>query len=1168
MSPKGKAEVVQAEVASPVEEAQLDLQVDGLSSFSAPSRRRRRLLRGLRLGVLWSAGLFIALCLFVIWAIDQRFDVPGWIRSEAETRLEAQLNGFDIEFGEIQLVMNRGWRPRVSLRDVTLRHSDGSVALQVADAQATLAMRPLLRGQVRPKAISLSGLFAILTRTDGGAVALSFNEQDTAFRQAENFPRLMDQWDRQLQLPILSALTAVETNALTLRYEDARLGRAWTLDGGVIRLERDRELVDIEAAFSILSGRGYVSTVEASYQSDIGDAAAEFALVIDAAPSEDLATQSAALGWLELLRAPISGALRGAVDSEGALLPLSASLNIGEGVIQPEEAVKPVPFQGAQSYFTFHPDEQELRFDSFTVESGWGSGNMEGRATLVGVENGQLTELVGQLHFSDLNLNPARLYDAPLTLNGVTADFLIEMNPFRMRLGEMLVERDGLNLVLSGDVRAGETGWNYDLFGAAEALTPEVVKALWPTAAPPKPRTWVRENVLSGDIRDVQLALRGRDGSKPFLSLDFNFHNAEIKYHDHLPNLVGAVGQFSLYGNRLAVTATQGQVTAKQGGPVDVSGTSFIIPDTSLKDGNSFGVLRAMFRGNVTAALSLLNSEPLTVMDKAGLPVDLSTGTAALSGTLTTPLEKGVELEEMAFHYTGEIRDIESSALVPDLTIAASRLEIRGDQDFVEISGPGTVNTVPVTASWRQALGGKTPEAGRVSGQVELSSQAVQAFELGLPPEMVSGQGVAQFDIALPPKAELVAQAESLDLEGDEAAEQSNALTVPTLRLRSDLQGVGLRLPGVTWRKNSETEGDLSLDVSLGQIPEVTNLTLVAPGLSAQGQLSFNADGSLSRGVFPDVSLGGWLTGAVELSGRGAASPAVVITRGEIDLRRMPDAGASAGGATGDNTPITLNLNRLRVSDSISVSPFSGRFSTQGGFNGSYSGQLNGQAAVTGVVVPQNGGLALRVKSDNAGAVLSSMDILKNGVGGEFEMTLVPSQTSGEYGGQVLMKRLRVQRGPAIVALLNAISLVGLVDELSGQGILFSNVEADFRLGPDYVTLSALSAVGPSMGVTLEGLYNLKTDALDMRGVLSPLYLVNAVGSVFTRKGEGLLGFAFRVRGTGANPDVSVNPLSALAPGFLREVFRGEKPHKPGEEVKGPTAQERLEERRRRNEDR
>jgi len=55
---------------------------------------------------------------------------------------------------------------------------------------------------------------------------------------------------------------------------------------------------------------------------------------------------------------------------------------------------------------------------------------------------------------------------------------------------------------------------------------------------------------------------------------------------------------------------------------------------------------------------------------------------------------------------------------------------------------------------------------------------------------------------------------------------------------------------------------------------------------------------------------------------------------------------------------------------------------------------------------------------------------------------------------------------------------------------------------------------------------------------VSPFYLVNAIGEIFTRRGEGLIGFNFSLRGTTTAPQVGVNPLSALTPGMFRDIFR------------------------------
>ena len=46
------------------------------------------------------------------------------------------------------------------------------------------------------------------------------------------------------------------------------------------------------------------------------------------------------------------------------------------------------------------------------------------------------------------------------------------------------------------------------------------------------------------------------------------------------------------------------------------------------------------------------------------------------------------------------------------------------------------------------------------------------------------------------------------------------------------------------------------------------------------------------------------------------------------------------------------------------------------------------------------------------------------------------------------------------------------------------------------------------------------------------------IGSLLPRKGEGLFGFNYTLRGPSAAPQVSVNPLSLLTPGMFREIFR------------------------------
>jgi hypothetical protein len=156
--------------------------------------------------------------------------------------------------------------------------------------------------------------------------------------------------------------------------------------------------------------------------------------------------------------------------------------------------------------------------------------------------------------------------------------------------------------------------------------------------------------------------------------------------------------------------------------------------------------------------------------------------------------------------------------------------------------------------------------------------------------------------------------------------------------------------------------------------------------------------------------------------------------------------------------------------------------------------------------------------------------------------------TGGAFDGKLSLKDTRILDAPAIAALLNAISGVGLVNELNGDGIYFSDVRADFRLAPARITLRNASAEGASMGISMDGYFEPDSGRLQVDGVISPVYMLNSIGSVLTRRGEGLFGFNYSISGTAQNPQVFVNPLTALAPGMFRDLFRGARPEVPLEE--------------------
>ncbi len=1093
--------------------------VHGRSVHGRPERGRAHKIGRWTLVVIMVLSLMVGGAIMAV--VGQRLSAPDWLRARIEARIEQSLGGMQIEFGGVSVVINKGWRPRVRLRDVVLLDADGQLVAQLAEAQAALAMRPLLRGQVQPKQILLNGALATLRRDRDGKLSLSVGASTAPVEQAANLPQLIEQWDQLFLKPQLAALASVEIEALSLRYEDAQKGRAWTLDGGSIRMDRDnKDLLTMSAVFSLLSGRDYASVIEMNYASRVGDARAEFGMAVQDIAAQDIAAQSVALGWLDILRAPISGALRGEVEEDGSLAPLSATLQIGAGVLQPIDQTRPIPFSGARSYFTYAPDLQLLSFDELSMSSEQGSFMAEGQVWLGDIENGTLSDLTGQITLSSLSLNPDDIYPEPLVLDGAEADIRLELDPFRLTLGQMHVADKGGNLQVSGTLDAAPDGWHLALDAQIDRMETDRLITLWPEVAARKPRKWVTNNLLGGIARDGNFSLRADPGQKPVIHAGFGFEDATIRFLKTMPPITGADGLATLSEGRFVVTATTGEVVADEGGAIDISGTSFIIPDVTIKKAAP-GVVRLAGQGPITAVLSLLNRPPLQVLKDTPLPVDVANGQAQISGTLALPLKDRVQLDEMEFHFTGSVVDVSSDKLVPGFSLTAPVMQVIGDQTGLVLSGKGHIGPVPVEVAWHRPIGKDVGKESRLTGEIELSQKAVDTFGIGLPKGSVSGQGQGQF---------------TLDLVPGKA---------PSLALTSDLAGVGLRLAPLGWSKSERSTGLLELAGSLGEKTSIDRLVLKADGLTATGSVLNRPGGGLDRALFSSVRMGGWLDAQVELVGRGDnAPPDLRILSGMLDMRRT-DFGTSTGGteSAAQTGPMQVSLNRLQVTDTIALTDFKGTFNTSGGLNGVYTGRLNGQTEVEGNLVPRNGGSAVLVESKDAGGIFRDAGLLTKARGGSFKLSLLPVVGKpGQYDGTMHVKNTKVKDAPAIAALLNAVSVVGLIDEMAGQGINFLEVDAKFRLGPSKLVLYQSSAVGPSIGLSMDGLYDVPSGVLDMQGVISPVYLLNSIGSVLTRKGEGVIGFSYKLTGTSDDPNVLVNPLSGLAPGMLRDVFRGAPP--------------------------
>ncbi len=1067
-------------------------------------------------GVVMAAVLAVLLALALLALTETRVSLPDALVSRIETRINARLPDMAVDLGHVSVTLDRQAVPRLALEDVRLSRADGGAIATLGRVGVAFDLDALVRGRVAPRILRIAGARLILRRDADGMFELSFGAGGgiTVAGPGE----LFDAAEAALDRTPFDRVEQVTLEGAEVTLEDARTARVWQVTEGRMALSRAPRGLELTLNAGIFNGTDETGRVELRATSDAEDSGAELKAQLAGVAARDIALQTPALSILGVVDAPVSGALRVVLDGSGDLGGLAGTLRLGAGALSPRSTAPPIRFDGARLYAEYDTDAGRLEIPELSVETALGTAALSGHLYLGDPEAAVLSrEIIGQFMIDALEITAPELYPEPVSAPGGSIDLRLDLDPFRLDIGQIALpgpEGDPARTVTgSGRIEASDAGWVVALDLKAARLGLDRVKRFWPRPIAPGVQRFVTERIFAGEAVGPALAVRYRTGmEKPELQMSLGFEGAEVQPVQFLPRVTDGAGFVELNDDRFSVAVDAGVVTPPGRGPVALKGTTFVIPDTRVKPAPA--EIEVVSDGPLPSVLALLDRPPLRLLERANRDPDLAEGQLAARTRIALVLQAGNTAEDIDVSSRGTLSALRSERIVPGRVLEAERMEIAADKSLIRADGRATLSGVPFEGSWEQALSGERQGQGRVEGQIALSPAGLSAFGIGLPQGLVSGRGSGRIVLDLGPEAP------------------------PAFRLTSDLEGLGLDIAAVNWSKPPTRTGALTLAGTLGPRPEIDTFEITAPGFSGRGRIELGEGPAFRALRLSRVVVGDWLDAGVTISARGSGQPpAIAVTGGSVDLRRA-ELGGAGGDGGGGRGPVSLRLDRLRLTDTIALAPFAADLAPGGALRGSFRGQVNGGVTAEGELSGGPRGVAVRVTSRDAGAILRDAGLVRRVQGGALDLVLRPTGADGTYDGELRVTDPVLRDAPAIAELLSAISVVGLVEQMRTSGIPFDEVSAEFRVSPRRVTLYRSSAVGASLGLSMDGSYDMVSRTMDMQGVVSPIYLLNRVGSVFTRRGEGLFGVNFTLRGPVSSPQVGVNPLSILTPGAFRDIFR------------------------------
>lgn len=1050
----------------------------------------------------------------VVMIMGRSVALPDWAATQVEAQINAQIDGPGLEIAGVRVgLLEDQLRPTVELQGVRLRSAPSMPLMALPRLQVQVDTSELLQGRIALETLRIDDARVNLTRNADGqfafAVGSDLAEGDL---QANSVAQAIKMVDTLFADPALRELEEVIISGVTLTLDDRRAGQTYSIRDGQLRLTNAEAFIGLEVTFNLAMDGAEPAQLVLSADKAKGAGGGRFEAEFSQLRMRDVAAQVSTLNFLSLLDAPVDGRLTTEFGAQGELVSFAGGLNVGQGFIQPAPQAKPLPLNSAQTSVRFSSATGRLHLEGLAVDAPELRLTGQGHADLQDFVAGIPETLLMQIRLADIRLDPEGIFETPVRFSEGQADLRYRPNDLTLDLGQLVLRRDDTEIVADGNVSIDDAGWNASVDAQLAQISQGDLLALWPTSAVRGTRNWLTRNVRAGDLKNAAAAIRVRPGAPPDAAVTFDFENAAVRYMKTLPQVEAGRGYVTIAKNEMTLALHEGFVTAPNGERLDMAGSVMQIPDVDQRMPDAEIALRA--RGPVTAALALLDEPPFEFISKSGLSTQVAQGEADVTAKLFLPLARKLKVKDVRYDVRAELRNVRSDQLVPDRVITADALTLTAGDGTLAIAGAASLDTVPITVAWQRALGPGSSDASQVNGTVELSPAALEAFAIGLPDGSVTGRGLGRF---------------TLDLEKG---------APPRLELTSNLRGIGLRIDALGWRKPAGQTGALRLAATLGPQPAVRSLEVSGAGLSAKGSVSLRPGGGLDRAVFNPLRMDGRLNSRVEVVGRGPGVPVQLnVQGGSIDIRAFGVGSGQSGSQRGPS--LDLALDSLVVADGIRIDNFRGRFRNDRGLDGAFSGNVNGQTAVNGVVVPQERGLAVRVASADGGGVMRSTGLFRNARGGEMNLVLQPTGRPGEFNGQLSVANTRIKDAPALADLLSALSVIGLLEQLSGDGILFSEVEAYFTLSAGGVRLRESRAVGPSLGITMDGVYSNTQRRMQMQGVVSPVYLLNRpLGFLFSKRGEGLFGFNYTLAGSADAPKVGVNPLSVFTPGRFREIFR------------------------------
>lgn len=1044
--------------------------------------------------------VFLSILLLFIWQLYKGPIAVPFLKPYIIQALSSSDDSYDISLESVNIELVRSIQPiKIIANNVVYKKQDESFIINAPRTSVSFSIRALLRGIIAPSSIEVDApsIYAFTKYGIEKAKPQDVNKKKIEYyiNMAEDFLEKYNSDDKYIAENYINSIQIKNAN---MEFHEVDLGLKWVISDVNYGFEKEFDALHTEASGLIdINGKIASAGIESKLntQTKAMDLKVYFSDIIPADIVNNFVEESKQKELYQI-HMPIGGEISSRIDLNKILAEKD---NVVEGL---DKGIKEInlKLEGGQGYIEFNEDENmKYNMSSFSTE-----GKISGGLNNLTVTGGKIN-IDGQEAKVGINIKGLKPYILENSLKDIQASITAETAKLKLD-----------DLTKYWPRYLGESGW-----------------------------IWCKESLFDGEAKNAKFKFDfAYDKNKKnivFKNLDgqVEAENATVLYLNGMPKIKNAYGLVTFTKDTININIDKGISDG-----VILTGGYVKLYD--LDKYNNYADIRLIAESSVTDVLKLIDNPPLNFVKEMNIPADKLSGQTTTDLSLKFELKDDLKPEEVKVEVNADIKDVAIADIIKGKGLKSDELKLFVNNDYLKLSGKAEADGIPVDLVWQENFNQKSDKSNY---KIIFKLDDEIKKKLGIETEILNSPYIEGYAI----------------VTADISVSQTEQAKVS---LSADIQNAAIDYSFLGFRKLYGSEGKITAEMIINKdkLESIPSFALSKPDFNLTGKISLNKDGSLKqvdiqkvRGPKTNARAQIEWTGTpkdrlikINVSGNSYNLTPFFDRQNENDKKKQnlsTDTSSDDDWENVTDTDINIAVNKLWTNPKVPITNFAGAAKLRHGEGvheihlvGNYGNSKEVKLKADYSPRPNNE-YYLLINSNNAGSTFKVLRIYDNISGGNLKIEGKRSKDK-DFVGHASIRDFNLHNTPVLAKVLSVASLTGIVGMLSGEGIAFSHLDAPFEYKNKVLKVEDAKAFGNVLGITMSGTYNWNNEEIKGEGVIAPAYSINSflgkiplVGNLLAGKDGTVFAANYSVSGTINDTDVSINPLSALSPGSLKDWF-------------------------------